>query len=343
MTLLRMTMMIKTDSVGKVMDSRKKAALVQTAPHPALPMYERCTCKVLSLFAEEMQEIGEEGEEHAVPIPEELYCALRSQLEMYFPHVQSLSVLLMHIAQREHTTFTTPADLVVKRGCYHAPPGTLEQVLANVRRAIRGNDVLLVHEHVGAALILLDVDEQGAYTILERIYNSISLLQAETIVPPLKQETSVLLGIGTTTKADSSFEDVYTSAARVARAFHLRPIITAPALYERIDTQAGIVPFPTEYSKKTLAVHESKKVPSNIPFMTLPAEISVRLKHFVPHSVAVQIRCVPIGRNHHCLTVAMANPNNRSDIQRLAELTGMTIFPVACDDDALDLLLDRVW
>lgn len=325
------------------MDSRKKAALVQTAPHPALSMHARCACNVLSLFAEEAQKTYEEEEEHAVPIPEELYQALHSHLKMYFPHVQSLSVLLLHIAQREHTTFPVPAAHVMKRCYYHAPPGTLEQVLTNVRRAIRGIDVLLVHEDVGAALILLDVDEQGAYTILERIYNSISLLQAETIVPPLKQETTVLLGIGSKTKTDTSFENLFSNAARVARAFHLRPIIPPPALYERTEAQDGIVSSPAELSRKTLGVHESKKVLSNIPFMTLPTEISARLKHFVPHNVAVQIRCVPIGRNHHYLTVAMTNPNNQHTIQRLAELTGMMIFPVACDDDALDLLLDRSW
>lgn len=329
------------------MDSRKKATMVQTAPHAAIPIYERCSCKLLLSPSSSHEEIHEDDEEQFVPISDTLRQTLYTHLNVYFPHTQPLSVLLLHLAQREHVTHLQ-TSLATKRSRYHAPPGVLEQVLANVQRAIRDDDVLLLQEHVGAALIFLDVDKQGAFAILERVYNSISLLQAETIVPPLKRETSVLLGIGTTSATDTSLDHVCESAGHVARAFHLRPVITSSPWYERIDAQAAIVPFPTLPQRKTphsnerLAT-ESKQVQPTVPFMALPAEIPSRLKHFIPHKIAVQIRCVPIGRNHHCLTVAMSNPNNVNDRQRLAELTGMTIFPIACDEDALDLLLDKAW
>lgn len=333
------------------MDSRKKASMVQTAPHPALPIYERCTCKLLSASAEEREETYEEDVEHNVPISDELHQTLHAHIAMYFPHRQPLSLLLFHLAQQEQANVHGQATLTGKRRRYHTAPGVLEQVLTNVQRAIRHSDVLLVHTHVGAALIFLDVDEQGAYVILERVYNSISLLQAETIVPPLKRETSVLLGIGTTMTTDTSPQDVCIRAGRVARAFHLRPLIPASPWHERIDTPASIVPFPTIQQRKMRSNdeeengenRESKLTLAKVPFMALPAEIPPRLKHFIPYKMAVQIRCVPIGRNHHCLTVAMSNPHNVSNIQRLAELTGMTIFPIACDEDALDLLLDRPW
>lgn len=325
------------------MDARKKAIMVQTAPHAAIPIYEHCTCKVLLSSASAQEEVHEDDEEQFVPISDELRQKLYAHLNVYFRHMQPLSILLLHLAQRGHVT-----SLTAKRSRYHAPPGILQQVLANVQRAIRGNDVLLLQEHVGAALIFLDVDKQGAFNILERVYNSISLLQAETIVPPLKRETSVLLGIGTTSETDTSLDSVCESAGQVARAFHLRPIITSSSWYEEVDAQSAIVPFPTPPQRRMPHIDqelaaESKQAQPTVPFMALPAEIPPRLKHFIPHKIAVQIRCVPIGRNHHCLTVAMSNPNNIHDRQRLAELTGMTIFPIACDEDALDLLLDKAW
>lgn len=328
------------------MDSRKKGTMVQTAPHAAIPIYERCTCKLPLSPSHEGPLEEDEEQEQFVPVSDELRQTLYTHLNMYFLHTQPLSVLLLHLAQQEQANHLQ-TSFAAKRLRYHAPPGVLEQVLANVQRAIRSSDVLLIQEHVGAALIFLDVDKQGAYNILERIYNSISLLQAETIVPPLKRETSVLLGLGTTSQADTSLEQVCARAGHVARAFYLRPVITAAPWYERMNTQAAIVPFTAPQQRKIPhseeVTAENKQMQSTVPFMALPAEIPSRLKHFIPHKIAVQIRCVPIGRNHHCLTVAMSNPNNMNDRQRLAELTGMTIFPIACDDDALDLLLDKSW
>ncbi|HJT56759.1 MAG TPA: hypothetical protein VJ761_09705, partial [Ktedonobacteraceae bacterium] len=79
------------------------------------------------------------------------------------------------------------------------------------------------------------------------------------------------------------------------------------------------------------------------PFMQLPSRLPQRLKQLIPYELALEIRCAPVGRDHNRLTVAMAHPSNIHAIQRLREVTGMTIFPVSCEAGALETLLTNGW
>ena len=81
----------------------------------------------------------------------------------------------------------------------------------------------------------------------------------------------------------------------------------------------------------------------NVPFMQLPTKLPTRLKQLIPHSIALELRCAPVGRDHHCLTVAMADPTNTVAIDYLTAKTGLTIFPVSCDVTVLDMLLASKW
>jgi hypothetical protein len=69
----------------------------------------------------------------------------------------------------------------------------------------------------------------------------------------------------------------------------------------------------------------------------------MRLTHLIPHRIALELRCVPVGREHQNLTVAMVDPTNSTIISRLQQLTGLTIFPVACAEQQLDSLLTTDW
>src|SRR5947209_14375044 len=85
------------------------------------------------------------------------------------------------------------------------------------------------------------------------------------------------------------------------------------------------------------------KALTSVPFMNLPAQLPRRLKQLIPYPTAFELRCAPVGRDHHCLTVAMADPINNAAIDRLREMTGLTIFPVSCDVSALNALLAHKW
>src|SRR5258707_1340275 len=80
-----------------------------------------------------------------------------------------------------------------------------------------------------------------------------------------------------------------------------------------------------------------------VPFMQIPSRLPTRLKQLVPHALALELRCVPVGRDHNRLTVAMADPEDAWAISHLREATGMIIFPVCCEPSALETLLASKW
>jgi len=83
-----------------------------------------------------------------------------------------------------------------------------------------------------------------------------------------------------------------------------------------------------------------------VPFMDLfdmPRILPPRLTRLLPYAIACELRCVPVGRSLRGLTVAMADPTNTDSVQRLQAVTGMTIFPVSCDEDDLNIFLTENW
>jgi len=178
------------------MSARLPAASIEQALPADL---ESCNCLPLSLLHREQKEQATDWSEseQIVPTTQTLSIQLRNTLNYLLPCPISISVFLLHISQWERTHLVPQSTQLLQRRRYHAPPGLLEQVMANVRRVMRTDDQVLMQENVGAAIILPDVDQQGAYGILERVYRSISLLQAETVIPPLALATTILMGMGT--------------------------------------------------------------------------------------------------------------------------------------------------
>src|SRR5947209_909239 len=129
---------------------------------------ERCMCQPLSSLQTvplARQEEDETVYEHVVPATAVLNTKLRTLLQTVFPRSTPLSLLLLHVSQLEYT-HVAPQAGVHKCRRYHASPEVLEQILVNVRRAIRQEDSLLVHEGTGAVLLFPNVDQHGASAIL---------------------------------------------------------------------------------------------------------------------------------------------------------------------------------
>jgi hypothetical protein len=248
---------------------------------------------------------------------------------------------LLHISQLEHIHIAPQTAVLHKRQRFHAPASFLEQVIVNVCRAIRSSDQLLIHEGIGAALILPDVDQQGMYSILERVYQSVRLLRSETVIPPLKRETDIVLGIGSYPEPGTSLELLLCHASSTVHRLTLRPAIMAQGWNGKDVTP--IASKPLERFVEQAESVSANTARGNVPFMQLPTKLPARLKNLIPYALALELRCAPVGRDHHCLTVAVAGPPNRETLQRLREITGMTIFPVTCETAALDALLAEKW
>ena len=302
---------------------------------------ERCTCLPLSPLLPVPHKDDTTDSCDITPASRVLHHDIRARLHHYFPRSAPLSLLLLHISQLEHIHIAPQTAVLHKRQRFHAPASFLEQVLVNVRRAIRDSDQLLIHEGIGAALILPDVDQQGMYSILERVYQSVRLLQSETVIPPLKRETDIVMGIGSYPEPGTSLEMLLCHASSTVHRLTLRPAIMAHLWNGKESTSVANKPLERFVEQAESASENTTR--GNVPFMQLPVKLPTRLKNLIPYSLALELRCAPVGRDHHCLTVAVADPANRETLQRLRDVTGMTIFPVTCEVVALDALLAEKW
>jgi GGDEF domain-containing protein len=307
------------------------------------PAGERCDCPPLSTL-HRAPGSDQEGAGEMMPVTpatRELNCYLRAKLEPLFPRTTPLSVLLIHISQLDHVHITPKTVVLHKRHRYHAPTSFLEQVLINVRRAMRNTDQVILHEGTGAAIILPDVDAEGAFGVIERVFHSINLLQPETVIPPLKRETDITIGIGSYPRPGKSLEELLYHTGCVAHNLTLRPAVNT-------HLRGSKTILPTDMSGQALddeagSPGGGSHHASGIPYMRLPARLPQSLKRLIPYRMACELRCAPVGRDHNRLTVAMAYPTDTPAIHLLQSTTGMVIFPVACEISALDAVLAKEW
>ncbi len=326
-----------------------------------------CSCAPISSLCllstqereKETQVWNNEENDQLLPIPPALNTLLRTHVQLLLPSCTSLSVLLLHVSQLEDIHITPETEIVRKRRRYHPAASVVEQIVTNVRRAVRTEDSMYLDTGKGAAILFPSVDQQGAHTILERVYNNVNLLQAETIVPPLTHETEIVLGIGSYPEQGRSLEQVLASAGRVMHRLTLRPAIISH-LWDAMPSAESMLSFRDTFDTETQddentqpaslalpfatqSVLPTTQETSPVPFLRLPTAVSKRLKSLLSYSVATQFRCVPVGRDHNRLTLAMADPTDTNAISALRESTGMSIFPVSCDKDALNALLVEPW
>lgn len=320
-----------------------RATSIQSNTYIDTSAAEKCNCISLTPWHKEQDATGDDVEQ-LIPAHQELNGSLRITLSRVFPRSSPLSVMLLHISQREPILIAPKSTTFHKRVRYHAPASFLEQVLANVRRTIRASDQILLYNGAGAAIIFPDVDQEGAYNILERTYHGINLLQPETVIPPLKLETDILLGIGSYPKPGSSLEDLLYHTSTIARRLTLRPAFSIQFDYTKVaSTRKQVLPAHHDDTGNHDHIESIPARQNSVPFMQLPKTIPNRLKSLIPYRIALQLRCAPVGRDHNRLTVAMADPTDTFALDELRATTGMTIFPVSCEVAELEALLANAW
>jgi hypothetical protein len=286
--------------------------------------------------------------EQTTPISPELYNHLQKRLGTLFPRSTPFSLALLHVAQIERTA----GSAARKVQYYHAQPVLLEEVMAQIRRSIRRNDYILTHEGVGAALLFPGVDERGIYGIVERVYHNISNMPRERFPSFVRSETVIVMGVGSYPTPAPTLERLLYFAGNTSYRVTLPPAPSAigwnasrnqdenAAFWDEDERETGDhlpAAFSIEHAYMRLPLSRSA------PFMHLPAQIPARLKQLLPYDIARSLQCVPVGRNHHSLTVAMAHPQNTEHTDILQSVTGLTIFPVSCDLSALANLLEHPW
>lgn len=265
---------------------------------------------------------------------------LRMTLEQHFPRAASFSLLLLHITSFEHIQMPPDSPIVHKRRSCQTSASLLEQVIHIVRRTLRADDQILLDEQAaGAAFLFPQVDQIGITHIAGRISYNIHLLQAETVIPPLQYETEIDLGFASYPEPASSLDKLLAHAGQIQER-----VVFRPAVLPQVDhPQSSVIPV-----RKANALPRARKTRpgtahAGFPFMQIPSRLPTRLQQLIPYTLALDLRCAPVGRDHNRLTVAMANPADTRAIGHLRAATGMAIFPVACEPSALEILLASGW
>lgn len=320
------------------MEKTRQAPFIEES----LSINERCTCLPPG-YQENGTRFGGGDQEMAadiVPISPTLHNVLQRVLANHFPRRTPFSLLLLHVAQ-----FPTPSmpasssTLPQKRPC-HAPASFLHQLVNPIRRSLGGSDLALLDERgSGAVFLFPQVNQVGLAGIIERVSYSIHLLQAETVEPPLREQTEIVLGSASYPTPATSPAELLAHAGQVRERIIFRPavLLEAYTLPARPSRSRHTGKNKTGTHQRT---HHHQPV---IPFMQIPSRLPTRLKQLIPHDLALKLRCAPVGRDHNRLTVAMANPADTQALCRLSEITGMTIFPVSCEPSALEILLTNNW
>lgn len=300
---------------------------------------ERCLCVAPGSLAGASSDAreGQEFWEETIPLAPALNERLQLALAEHFPCAALFSLLLLHVAQFEHIQMPPKSPVVHKKVSYHAPASFLAQVLHPIQRTLRTGDQILIDEGgSGAAFLFPQVDQVGIDCIAGRISYCINLFQAETVVPPLRQQTEIVLGVGTYPDGASSPMELLTRAGRVRERVVFRPaVLSTPAPQHARE--------PRSKANWKISAGSRLAPAQGVPFMQIPSRLPTRLKQLVPYALARELRCAPVGRDHNRLTVAMADPADKRAIYSLREATGMTIFPVSCEPTALETLLASNW
>lgn len=117
-----------------------------------------------------------------------------------------------------------------------------------------------------------------------------------------------------------------------ARKIKTDAALPAPALFS--ETQGCLERLAPQ--SETLARLRARAL--GIPYLAPPQHIPSNVRNLLPLEVMRQLHCLPIGRERNSLTVALADPTDSGVLHRLEEITGLHIFPVMTDPDALEAL-----
>lgn len=134
------------------------------------------------------------------------------------------------------------------------------------------------------------------------------------------------------------------------RATRRRASKAAPRLEPALAVPSAAEPLPgsrwmlrsEEPAEPPDALARARARALGIPYIAPPPRIPSSVRDLLSLEVMRQLQCLPIGRDRNALTVALADPTDSGTLHRLEQLTGLTIFPVMTDPDALEALAQPV-
>jgi len=206
--------------------------------------------------------------------------------------------------------------------------------LEYLRSLVRKTDIVFIRlaQPTTFYFLLIDAALEGAEIVQTRLWDALLWRMHSTGDLKIMRPDRVQLGYSATTASCTSFQSCIEAAIAPQRTFEQeaeRAIRKASTRQYNATTQ--------EYDLQQTA----RKL--GMPYLSLlPRKLPTQVLRLVDPKLAQELRCYPLGRNKDALTVAIANPQDRSSLQRLEQITGMRIFPVLASPLELQAALEQL-
>lgn len=206
--------------------------------------------------------------------------------------------------------------------------------LEYLRSLVRKTDIVFIRlaQPTTFYFLLIDATLEGAEIVQTRLWDALLWRMHSTGDLKIVRPDRVQLGYSATTAPCTSFQSCIEAAVAPQRTFEQEA--------ERAIRKASTRQYNATTQEYDL-LQTARKL--GMPYLSLlPRRLPTQVLRLVDPKLAQELRCYPLGRNKDVLTVAIANPQDRSSLQRLEQITGMRIFPVLASPLELQAALEQL-
>lgn len=209
-----------------------------------------------------------------------------------------------------------------------------EHLLSSLRVLVRKTDHVFLMGHI-MYFVLRGSNRQGGAIVQSRLWEALLWRVHNMSDPEMPRPRSMAIGHSGLQETQGNVDACLDGAGIVALRFDWLPEkprrATKQALHEK----------PPEGSLDEELQTLARKL--GIPYLTLlPRRLPTHLQRLVHPQLAQELRCYPVGRERDTLTVAMLDPQDSGALSRLQEETGLRIFPVLANPQALEYALEQL-
>lgn len=206
--------------------------------------------------------------------------------------------------------------------------------LEYLRSLVRKTDIVFIRlaQPTTFYFLLIDATLEGAEIVQTRLWDALLWRMHSAGDLKIVRPDRVQLGYSATTAPCTSFQSCIEAAIAPQRTFEQEA--------ERASRKASARQYNATTQEYDL-LQTARKL--GMPYLSLlPRKLPTQVLRLVDPKLAQELRCYPLGRNKDVLTVAIANPQDRSSLQRLEQITGMRIFPVLASPLELQAALEQL-
>lgn len=234
---------------------------------------------------------------------------------------------------------------------------SIDSVLDALRRLVRKTDIVCVL-HTTCYFLLLDANLEGAHIVCNRLWDALLWRIHNTTDGDILRPRSMSIGYAAYPQPYQDAHDCVQASHEAKQLFEIQSERRRPGIRQlrQSKTMTDYTPtttLPASPSGTLMEVdadtHSAESELSalarklGVPYLSLlPRKQRTQIQQLVALELAHELHFYPLGRERGILTVAVANPQDVSVLDRLHQETGLHIFPVLTPPHELQMALDQL-